>query len=129
LCHLDILVQTQHYKPICCWCLYKFDQVTAVSHLALSKCREANPQVIDHFPSNFRSGSEPNESNVKAAVATQTRARDIQKLSPASEHAADQAAWTATATTAVMVSTTPAATTGQMVVIGFVAAAGAGMRR
>jgi hypothetical protein len=53
--------------------------------------------------------------------------------SPASEqsahHAADQAAWTATATTAVMVSTTPAAMTGQMVVIGFVAAAGAGVRR
>jgi hypothetical protein len=51
--------------------------------------------------------------------------------SPASEqsahHAADQATWTAT--TAVMVSATPAATTGQMVVIGFVAAAGAGVRR
>jgi hypothetical protein len=53
--------------------------------------------------------------------------------SPASEqsahHAADQATWTATAATAVMVSTTLAATTGQMVVIGFVAAAVAGVRR
>jgi hypothetical protein len=53
--------------------------------------------------------------------------------SPTSEqsahHAADQASWTATATPAVMVSTTPAATTGQMVVIGFVAAAGARVRR
>jgi hypothetical protein len=51
--------------------------------------------------------------------------------SPASEqsahHAADQA--TRTATTAVMVSTTPAATTGQTIAIGFVAAAVAGARR
>jgi hypothetical protein len=50
--------------------------------------------------------------------------------SPASEqsahHAADQA--TRTATPAVMLSTTPAATMGQMAVIGFVAAAGAGVR-
>jgi hypothetical protein len=44
-------------------------------------------------------------------------------------HAADQATWTAIATNAVMVNTTPAATTGQMVVIRFVAAAGAGVRR
>jgi hypothetical protein len=45
--------------------------------------------------------------------------------SPASEqsahHAANQSTWTATTT--VMVSTTPAATTGRTVVIGFVAAA------
>jgi hypothetical protein len=53
--------------------------------------------------------------------------------SPVSEqpahHAADQAAWTAPATTAVMVNTTRATTTGRMVVIGFVAAAGTGLRR
>src|SRR5580700_7524535 len=52
--------------------------------------------------------------------------------SPVSEqpthHAADQA-WTAPATASIMVSTTPAATTGRMVVIGFVAAAGTGVRR
>jgi hypothetical protein len=50
--------------------------------------------------------------------------------SPASEqsahHAANQSTWTAT--TAVMVSTTPAATTGRTVVIRFVAAAEAGVR-
>ena len=43
-------------------------------------------------------------------------------------HAADQATWTAPPTT-VMVSTTPAATTGQMVIIELVAAAGTGVRR
>ena len=50
--------------------------------------------------------------------------------SPASEQSAHHAAYQATwaANTAVMVSTTPAATTGQMAVIGFVAAAGAGVR-
>ena len=51
--------------------------------------------------------------------------------SPASEqsshHAANQFTWTAAA--AVMVSTTPAATTGRTVVIGFIAAAEAGVRR
>jgi hypothetical protein len=51
--------------------------------------------------------------------------------SPASEqsayHAANQSTWTAT--TAVVVSTTPAATTGRTVVVGFVAAADAGLRR
>jgi hypothetical protein len=52
--------------------------------------------------------------------------------SPASEqsahHAADQTTWTATATIAVMVSTTPATTMGQMVVIGIAAAARVGVR-
>src|ERR1700693_6212783 len=52
--------------------------------------------------------------------------------SPASEqsahHAADQATWTAT-TAVVVVSTSRAATMGQMVVIGIVAAAGVGVRR
>src|ERR1700722_3069282 len=42
-------------------------------------------------------------------------------------HAADQADWTANSTT-VVVSTTPAATTGHMVVIELVAAAGTGVR-
>jgi hypothetical protein len=46
--------------------------------------------------------------------------------SPASEQSAYQATWAAN--TAVMVSTTPAATARQIAVIGFVAAAGAGVR-
>ncbi len=51
--------------------------------------------------------------------------------SPASEqsahYAANQSTWTAIA--AVMVSTTPTVTTGQTSFIGFVTAAGAGVRR
>jgi hypothetical protein len=42
-------------------------------------------------------------------------------------HAADQA--TGTATTAMMVSATPAATMARMVIIGIIAAAGVGVRR
>src|SRR5947209_20122347 len=29
-------VMTRHYELICCWCLCKFDQFTAVSHWPLS---------------------------------------------------------------------------------------------
>ena len=49
--------------------------------------------------------------------------------SPASEQSAHHAANQSTWTTAVMVNATPAATTGRMVVIGFVAAAEAGAGR
>jgi hypothetical protein len=79
-----------------------------------------------------RSGSRTGDSNHEISRGLQKfeSSRCVQPVaSPASEqsahHAADQATWTS-ATTAVMVSTTSAATMGQIVVIGFVAGAGVG---
>ncbi|MDB5514789.1 MAG: hypothetical protein JWQ17_1547, partial [Tardiphaga sp.] len=64
-------------------------------------------------------------------IARTGNQRSVQFVgSPASEqsshHAANQSTWTAAA---AVVSTTAAATTGRTVVIGFVAAAEAGLRR